>query len=894
MEPVTEGVLRAIVGRALGDEQAPRLIAVSGEPSWAGPDAFEVEGRAVEVVPCISVLAAREALARRNDESNEDGPITVLLTDRSDKELGEEMLAHLWRYRVQNPTGWEKVKQLFRVDTLDSALADERWLIELLVRVAPPRGYAPPTSGYLSRDHAWAAFREHGLRLTGESPGLADLLRWAARDEAAVPLQTILASHLDEVEAALVREMGRAAGYVVRLVEKGRGPDAIPLGLVADALWGEVDASDQSVLHARVRFENTADCKHVSHEVVQAWADSAIQVLDHAERRGHHARAVEWRDRAEDLLIDLDAIDLAVGSSVLPQAFETRLSDLGAALRRFLDDEGQEAVSEVDSAMRRVEAHRLSESGEGEERTERARMAVRLCRRHADPSRAKHDDLSTLARSYVEEGAWVDHARDEIGQGETVAGLYEAYDRLLEVVDADRRDRDRAFGRRLSSWAKMPSSSDGVRPIERVLGELVAPIAEEQPVLLLVLDGLSHSEAIKLQRDIRDLGWKLRTPKGRPLPSTVAAFPTVTEVSRASLLTGKICQGAAKQESECFSQHPDLRAASPGKEPVLFHKKELKVQGGQIAPEVRGAVLDVERRVVGAVVNAVDDHLDKGSQLRLADGLRALKPLRPLLDAAAEADRVVVIVSDHGHILEHGTSVKPHTGAGERWRPAEGDPTEDEVRLEGPRVAKGDGAIIAPVTEDIRYVPFEKRGYHGGATPQEVLCPTMVLFSGGTTITGWDTLPVREPSWWSPEGGFAEAQMRSPRPSVEPHVEPTGQATFLGPDGAMLDTSEESAEWIEGLLQTSLWKSQQESAGPGKLDNETAARILSLFEERRGVVPGAVLADRLDLSASRARTTLVALQRIVNFDGYAVLTVEVDGTGKLDFDLLETQFEISR
>jgi len=255
---------------------------------------------------------------------------------------------------------------------------------------------------------------------------------------------------------------------------------------------------------------------------------------------------------------------------------------------------------------------------------------------------------------------------------------------------------------------------------------------------------------------------------------------------------------------------------------------------------------------------------------------------------------VVVIVSDHGHILEHGTSVKPHPGAGERWRPAAGDPAEYEVRLQGPRVAKGDGTVIAPATEEVRYVAFEKRGYHGGATPQEVLCPTMVLFAGGTTIAGWDTLPVREPSWWSREAGFADGQSRSARPSPEPRVEPTGQATFLDSDGAMLDTSEEAAEWIEALLETSLWASQQEAAGPGKLDDESAMRILTLFEQRAGVVPSAVLADRLDLPTSRARTKLVALQRIVNFDGYAVLTVEVDGTGKLDFDLLETQFEVSR
>lgn len=893
METVTEGVLRAIVGRALKDQPPPRLIAVAGDPVWDGPDQVEVEGHAVQVVPCISVLAAREVLALGTDRESEKGGITVIVTDRSDRELGEEALASLWRHGVQNPTGWEKVKQLFRVDALDSSLADERWLVELLVRVAPPRGYTPPTSGYLSRSDAWAAYRRHGLRLTGASPTLADLLEWTARDDTVFALESDTADYVEEVRTALAADIGPAAGYVFDLVRTGKGKDCVPLGLVADALWGELDASDPQLLHARVRFEHAAECPHVSSEVVRAWADASIAVLAAAEQRGHTPLVTAWRDRAEELLVDLDAIDLAVGSSVLPQAFELRMIEVGSALRRFLDEADEERLGVIEAALERVERHRLSRSGEGGDRVERARMALRLCRWQSFP-RTGANDLGSLARSFMEDGAWVDRARDEVGNGETVFGLYEAYDRLLVEVDAARAERDRAFGQRLASWAKTPGpTSELIRPIERVLDEVVVPIMAHHAVLFLVLDGLSHPEALKLASDIRAQGWKPRSPGGKPLPATVAAFPTVTEVSRTSLLTGTVTRGVAKDEKEGFTKHAGLGAASPELPPVLFHKKELKVEGGQIAPAVRQAVLDPGHRVVGAVVNAVDDHLANGSQLRLAEGLRALRPLRPLLDVAAEADRVVVIVSDHGHILEHGTSVKPHAGAGERWRPADGGPSEGEVRLEGPRVGLGDGAIIVPATAEIRYVAFEKRGYHGGATPQEVLCPLMILFTGAKTIEGWDTLPEREPAWWRSEAAHVSVADTRPVYDIPSRVEPTGQATFLDQAGQIAGTPDQP-EWIETLMGTSLWMSQKESAGRAALDDESAVEILMLFEERGGVVASGVLADRLDLSATRARSKLEALRRIVNFDGYGVLQIESDGTGRLDFNLLETQFGVSR
>src|SRR5215218_3308109 len=66
------------------------IVGVHAAPQWNG-EGLEVEGEQVEVVPCPSVLAFREALV---EHEGSEGRL-VLLTDRSEKELGLDVLARL-------------------------------------------------------------------------------------------------------------------------------------------------------------------------------------------------------------------------------------------------------------------------------------------------------------------------------------------------------------------------------------------------------------------------------------------------------------------------------------------------------------------------------------------------------------------------------------------------------------------------------------------------------------------------------------------------------------------------------------------------------------------------------------------------------------------------------
>ena len=64
-------------------------------------------------------------------------------------------------------------------------------------------------------------------------------------------------------------------------------------------------------------------------------------------------------------------------------------------------------------------------------------------------------------------------------------------------------------------------------------------------------------------------------------------------------------------------------------------------------------VFQLQKRVVGVVINAVDAHLLKGEQLDLRWTRDEIKVLPSLLYEARSARRVVVLLSDHGHLLEN-------------------------------------------------------------------------------------------------------------------------------------------------------------------------------------------------------------------------------------------------
>jgi len=291
----------------------------------------------------------------------------------------------------------------------------------------------------------------------------------------------------------------------------------------------------------------------------------------------------------------------------------------------------------------------------------------------------------------------------------------------------------------LRDWTAAKSTDETIVPVEQVLERMVAPIAAAKPVLVVVIDGMSVAVFRELMADVLGHDWVLLAEEGVGLRPALATVPSVTEVSRTSLLTGKLAQGHAPNEKVGFAEHPALlKTCRSGFPPVLFHKASLQeTDDSSLAADIRKEIGSAHRKIVGVVVNAVDDHLLKGEQIDTRWSRDEIKVLPVLLHEAKMAGRTVILLSDHGHILDCNAKGKQYEG-GERWRFDETNVSEGELKIAGERVVIPETRkLIAPWTEKIRY-GINKNGYHGGVSPQEMVIPIAVLNSSNAFPAGWN------------------------------------------------------------------------------------------------------------------------------------------------------------
>ena len=92
----------------------------------------------------------------------------------------------------------------------------------------------------------------------------------------------------------------------------------------------------------------------------------------------------------------------------------------------------------------------------------------------------------------------------------------------------------------------------GVRHLEDLLPEVILPLARTAPVLLLVLDGMSAGVGTEVIASVLARtgdGWaEALLPGQSRRAAALAVLPTLTEVSRASLLCGELRAGGQDVE----------------------------------------------------------------------------------------------------------------------------------------------------------------------------------------------------------------------------------------------------------------------------------------------------------------------------------------------------------
>ncbi len=426
--------------------------------------------------------------------------------------------------------------------------------------------------------------------------------------------------------------------------------------------------------------------------------------------------------------------------------------------------------------------------------------------------------------------------------------------------------------------------------VESVIPKYVAALAPHAHVLLLVVDGMSLAIFRELTSALNQQGFAEAVPPGTSEAEiAVAGLPTITEWSRRLLLVGRDQAAAAVAEEMGFRNHPAFSAFnSPKQAPLLFLKAALTEIGGVgLSEEVRRE-LGGNRPVVGVVLNAVDDHLLKGDQLNVPWTLERIPLLQQILAAAAAAGRVIVLTSDHGHVIDRDSVTLRHDGS-DRYR-TDGPPLDGrEVWLRGGRVAPfASGGFIAPWSERVIY-SFKKNGYHGGVSPQEVIVPVAALAQDHYLPEGWRNTAPRMPDWW-----FELPPPELKRPVTQPAEPPSSsQVSDLPLFAATAAKPAPGGPWIPALLGSEVFKAQVNMSGRVAPTKEVIQRVLEALDERGGVLLTAALAGKTGVPEFRLPGLLAGLRRVLNVEGYAVLSVdEISGTVRLNIALLKAQFDL--
>jgi hypothetical protein len=877
LQPLIERVLE----QRADIDQHP-LVLVGADPSDV-PPLDVVGGRKVTVHGSRSPLEIR-ALAQRHH----NGPL-VILTDLDRAALGDDLLARAGR-RIEPLDRWGNVCQAFGAERPSADLVSRPHLADALVEARPLGGYPKVTTKILDLHTAAAALAREYLGISDDRTTLAEFLEWA---EEPASVGRIVSSHrelLDDLQSALIDRFGIGVAAALAAVLAGWSDDLVPLGLAAGVIH-HPEAHDAS---PQARLDERLGRPALKAEAYRAWSEAAAARTTTAEDPG---RAAGWRQRAEELLGDLQALDLVHLSDVLPAGFDQRIRRAAETLTRWRDHADDHTLATAaDKAIRRAAAHSMSHRSP--ERVERLRMAARLIRR-GSLSLTGLDNLATVAGEYAADGAWLDLARTVVSRGDRDPTLAAFCETLTAEADAARLANGPGFAR-IAKHAAGPLPA-GLIGVEDALDTVVAPVADACPVLVVVLDGLGWPTFVEIIGNLEGLGWvQQRRPSDPGQPVALAALPTVTGVSRTSLLAGTVRRGDDGSERRAFASHAGLRGAGHrDMPPVLFHKRDLRAGGLDAYPhELVDEIADVQRRVVGVVINSIDERLKDVVAPPAGWGLADLHPLRALLEAARRAGRAVVVTGDHGHILDRDAEARPHGGGGERWRLAEPPAGDGEIKVAGPRVvaeaAEGE-AIVLPWREQLHYAT-RRNGYHGGLTPQELFVPLVVLST--EDIDDWTPTTVRRPSWWHhvalPSAPAGRPAVREPAP---PRAAPAADTPTLfdtaepGPAAPSAEAQAAVTEvgWVDDLMGSDLFAVQRRNPRV-RLGDDEIRRLLGVLD-RVGTmaIPEDLLADEAGLPAVRIRRYVAQLQDLLNIDGYPVVSV-TEGGVRFDRALLERQF----
>jgi len=816
-----------------------------------------------------------------------------------------------------------RLQRMFGVGDIDDEVRRSP-LAELLLRPQTTQPSFAIGEGRLTIDLFWTTWLSRSFDLQG---GLAldSLLAWAATHERpSTEFAELDADRAvrDAAESHFTRRLGLAGPLPWRAWEFGRGRRLLMLAVVFEALRA---SGGGQLAHAGARTWARAELQRevgvpasIDVEAATAQLAGAVEgALRIVARTTSESTVRALVREAETRVEDPDVRALLGASKRLPAGWRARQDALGEHLLTCATERTPAALGQAVDALRALEGHVAYPDPENEPTVARAHMAARLAAWLVSRSERRYDggltpyaDVEALGRWYAEEGGYVDWARREVGRKPDETALDRGISEVLSAADDIRTELDGRFAHALAAWHEAGAPAREVVPIHDAADRFVARFLDggaERRVLVLLLDGMAWAQAVELLDALgqRAMPWgPLRwhsSKEGRvgegARPVVIAALPTMTDVSRAAFFAGKpMAPGKAEPTSkdvERWAQNRHIARFFTGTaRPELLLRAESHTASGHASEAALTLVGDVSKRVVAVVVNAIDDSLKANPASRVRWRESDVASLPDLLDRAREAERVVLLASDHGHVrCDRVKSVGASTG-GARWRPlAQGEGVAPgETRYEvggGAWGPKGAAAVALLSTDTARYGGGTSSGEHGGATLAEVVAPFLLIasedLSDVTRDTGASIGPASPPSWWHLDVRSAPVELpavevRAPRPKARPVSErqlaipalappappaPAGPAVAPGPS-----LSPKTVRFAAAFESSEVLAAR---TGADKTFRADAVRAVVFLYERNGTASAAAFASEMKQLERRLGGYVVKLAEVLNLDGYTVL-----------------------
>lgn len=915
---LTAGALKELVGRARPPEwraKRPKRLAVFGRV--AGLERVDTDEGPFELVTVRSELDLREKLFSDRRDDATDGRIFVLSWPEAGAILPLDLRHAFAGARVLRLVARERLEQRLggRRVTEDVASSELGQLLDAIPTERLPRYDAPA----IDKPGGWRLLlgANVGLPIVARPDG-PTLILWALVGRGGAELsrqirdKKRLSGELDEF---LCQEYGSLAPTVWKAVEDDRARAFAVAGVVVDALLAALRDPTLSAEErgaADLRLKELQGEHKVAGDLLPQWGTEAAAAVRDLALRGRRTQALDLRELAAidptAILRDCDqrtahlSEKLVVRSDLLPRSRAARLGALSrhAVAVTASATPAAEGLETTRALLEDVERHvSLAEGRQPALKAARALarlLAYLICERRGTLSRlpkglapqargaapAATATLSEWAAYHVEHGGAVDRALREVTSLH-VPELLAGTNAVRDALRATRARANRAFAERLQSFhaAGAPSQGD-MLTLDEVAARYVAKFLDDdadRTIFVLLLDGLSLGVASELFESLGSLGWgpascDLATVPGLDVPlqrPVLSALPSITSVSRSAFFAGEVPAPGTPEPGS--GQDPSRFAACSAItrfKPELFLKNVIGT-GTEVSSEVAGKIRDPRRRLVGAVVNAVDDWLSGPQQVAHGFDVDNVKPLRALLSLCHEAGRTILVVSDHGHTIDESVSFAERSEHS-RWRdPRESPLVEGELLFSGPRVwcPPGAAGVVLPYLSGATY-KWKKVGHHGGATLEEVVVPAVFIEPNGS--------PFPVPHWWRLEAGMSA-------PVAEKADAGLADTLFAKP----VPTGGLSAR----LVESAAWK-ERKALLPGRFQEDKLYALLDAMERRprlSGVEFTEITGEQERRMAGFASQAGLAL----NAGGAEVLVFDREARRLvLDVELLGQVFEVDR